>query len=352
VRVRLHWFLPRFHTNLAPLVRELVRQGHEVRLDVLGVGRSEDHRVVTPQVVPAPERSVAGFRSRLRAWRADAAIVRDPDLREGRAAAEAALAERVPLVLYTQRPVRRARTVRETLLSPGWWPWRIRRVPAFSPVPGDARFGCPWPWLTDLPFAADPERAAKRDFFAGDAVHVLSVGKFMARKNHAALIAAFERVADRERVTLTLIGARHPGQPHALADVQAQVAASRHRDAIRVLLEVPPAMMAEHYLAADLFILPSRDEPAAVSHLEAMTHGVPVLCSRGNGTAAYVGDGGRIFDETNPARLLDALSTAVADRSWMTTAGANARRIARSTHHPERIAAGLWALIARATHGR
>ena len=350
--MRLAWFLPRYHTNLTPLIRTLVDEGHQVRLDVRRVRSIEDHRAAAPVVVPEAERNVAGFQRRWRAFGAEAAIVRDPDLPAGRAAATAALREGIPLVLYTQRPVHRPRAIRETLLSPGWWPWRIRRVPAFSPVPGDARFGCPWPWLGFLPFAADPERAAKRDFFAGDAVHVLSVGKFMARKNHRALITAFERVADRKRVTLTLIGARHPGQPQALADVQAQVAASRHRDAIRVLVEVPPDRMAEHYLAADLFVLPSRDEPAAVSHLEAMTHGVPVLCSRGNGTAAYVGGGGKTFDETNPAALADALSTAVADRSWLITAGATARRIALSTHHPERIAADLWAIIARAARGK
>ena len=40
-----------------------------------------------------------------------------------------------------------------------------------------------------------------------------------------------------------------------------------------------------------LFVLASRDEPAAVSPLEAMAHSLPVVCSDSNGTRGYIRHG-------------------------------------------------------------
>ena len=52
--------------------------------------------------------------------------------------------------------------------------------------------------------------------------------------------------------------------------------------------------------------LPSSDEPAAVSHLEAMSHSLPVICSDSNGTRCYIrqGENGYVF------RTGDALESA------------------------------------------
>jgi glycosyltransferase involved in cell wall biosynthesis len=46
--------------------------------------------------------------------------------------------------------------------------------------------------------------------------------------------------------------------------------------------------MVKLYSKANLFVLPSINEPASVSQLEAMSYGLGVICSVDNGTASYI----------------------------------------------------------------
>ena len=61
----------------------------------------------------------------------------------------------------------------------------------------------------------------------------------------------------------------------------------------------------ELYRKADLFVLPSSDEPAAVSHLEAMAFSLPVISGDDNGTADYIenGENGYIFRDQDAEDL-------------------------------------------------
>ena len=66
---------------------------------------------------------------------------------------------------------------------------------------------------------------------------------------------------------------------------------------VDIQLNVPFSQIQEYYKSHDLFVLPARDEPAGISILEALSCGLPVICSTTCGTRFYVEKGfnGQIF---------------------------------------------------------
>jgi glycosyltransferase involved in cell wall biosynthesis len=118
------------------------------------------------------------------------------------------------------------------------------------------------------------------------------VGKFTSpRKNHIPLIKAVERLADTHDVQLTLIGELEEPDHDYFARIQRKIANSDIKDAINIRANLRYDAVQQAYLEHDIYVLPSARERAAVSHLEAMAHGLPVICSATNGTSCYVNPG-------------------------------------------------------------
>ena len=57
---------------------------------------------------------------------------------------------------------------------------------------------------------------------------------------------------------------------------------------VRLLEDLDRDEMKRVYKASDLFVLPAKREPMAISPLEALSHGIPVLVSSDGGAASYV----------------------------------------------------------------
>jgi glycosyltransferase involved in cell wall biosynthesis len=95
-------------------------------------------------------------------------------------------------------------------------------------------------------------------------------------------------------------------------------------DMVTVKTNVPPERMAEEYLAADAYVIPSTLEMASVSQLEAMSYSLPVICSDTNGTACYVEDGvtGFLFKDCDKEDLEGKLDQLFCDRTRMMKMGA------------------------------
>lgn len=373
--MRLLFVAPRFHSNQVPLVRALQEAGHEVHVDVLTEGRSEDHAVLAPTRMPlaaraarsferdAPDNPVAyladraypssaWYRQRIRRLAPDAVIVRDPNRPYAWRAALAARLARTRVVLYTQGDVHGHARGRSAFLRSA----AIAALDAvwISPVPGDLTLPKVHRDAHYLPFAADLDRPIKRTWFDGGAVHLLDIGKFVPRKHHLLLLAAFAQLARDRRVRLTIVGEVSTEAHRAhLDEVEARIDELGVRDLVTVRTNVPFGEMAALYVAHDLFVLPSRDEPASVSVLEAMTHGVPVVCSTTSGTRWYVEPGrtGFVFPSGDVDALARTLAAAVDDRDALRAMGAAARARAETTHDPRAVAARLIALIERGRGG-
>ena len=58
------------------------------------------------------------------------------------------------------------------------------------------------------------------------------------------------------------------------------------------------------YSQSNLFVLPASSEPASYAIIEALAHGMPVICSSSCGTKWYVGDNcGLIFKDKSISEL-------------------------------------------------
>jgi glycosyltransferase involved in cell wall biosynthesis len=194
-----------------------------------------------------------------------------------------------------------SRAISSELLAAGYDATRIHELPNGVPVP-------------DPPWRRRPDwRAAPR---------AVAVGRLAPEKGLATLVAAWSRVlAAHPRARLTLIG-EGPARPalEALVD----------RLGLRGAVELPGPMTDPDAAlrAADLFVLPSREEGMSIALLEAMALGLPLVASAIPGNRRLVRDfkDGRLAPPDDPDALARVVLEQWADGDRAVHMGRTARR--------------------------
>ncbi len=130
---------------------------------------------------------------------------------------------------------------------------------------------------------------------------VLFLGQVNLRKGVGRLLDAMRLLKD-EPVELALAG-------------PSQVDASAWADLpnVRWIGPVPRSEVERHYVDADFFILPTLSDGYALTQLEAMSHGLPVMASKHCGEAVRHGENGWILDDLEPETIATAIRHAVAN---------------------------------------
>ena len=129
----------------------------------------------------------------------------------------------------------------------------------------------------------------------GQAFRLLFLGQINLRKGVARLLDAM-RLLRGQAVELVLAGPSAL-DPSAWADLPS----------VRWVGPVPRSQVAGYYRSADLFILPTLSDGYALTQLEAMAHGLPVLASRFCGSAVESGENGFIIEELSPEGIAAAI---------------------------------------------
>ena len=343
---------PRYHTNQTDIMRGLVEHGHEVCFISHYAAIIEDYSYVAPVVLGySPLYRVLDFlyvkvihrkdptaivfkiqhgfppigrlRRMIYDFVPDVVILRERSV-YSMAAYYFCKKKGYPCILYNQNPL---------WSEPEKTDFAHRLVNRFSPkirmtpVMGEKKPGTS---INEndyfVPFVTEPRRMPwERSYFAEDTVHILCIGKYEVRKHHLMLLQAVEKLKDRYKIHVTLVGeATNHFQKEYCAKVREYVKEHHMESMAEVKVNVPREKMEREYLSADLYVIPSTLEMASVSQLEAMIYYLPVICSDTNGTACYVEEGvtGYRFQDCNQEDLEEKLDRVLSDRIQMQKMGA------------------------------
>jgi glycosyltransferase involved in cell wall biosynthesis len=207
-----------------------------------------------------------------------------------------------------------------------------REPPLAPPILGGRSGGAGEGLFAAVRAAAAPA-APERDLRQGRAAAFLSVGNWMARKGIVPLLDAFARLPP-DAGTLHLVG-KTDVEPAYAARVRARLASPELAE--RVVVHGPVALeeVAALYRAADVFVLPSTQEPFGTVYGEAMALGLPVVGVAAGNLPHLATDGveGRIVPVGDTAALADALLGLARDEPLRRRMGeaARARALTRPT---------------------
>ncbi|MCC6787594.1 MAG: glycosyltransferase family 4 protein [Hyphomonadaceae bacterium] len=365
--MRVVFLAPRYHTNLMGWCKGLAAAGADITLLVVGKGRTENHtygRVLTlpllkHQPLVKPSGDFALFANRclpdIQAYYRILTSLR-PDVVVARGLTPIYIMIALPfillrsrLVLYTQGPIARPRPSRLRpfinsgllfICSGRWFSPVWRRDDGTAEVWTDSR-------ISHVPFAIPETITAKDRTWNASSPRLLAIGKFEPRKNHEVAIRCLAELPPC--VTLTIAG-ELATETHSREYTRLQRLARELGVTDRVTFRTNTAhdSMSHEFLTHDLFLSPASDEPASISQLEAMAHGLPIIIKRDNGTASYVQDGvnGYVGDGSI-AHLTEKISLLLGKPALFEQFGRASVELASRRHAPATTAAALLEIFSR-----
>ena len=156
-----------------------------------------------------------------------------------------------------------------------------------------------------------------------DEIVLLSVGELIPRKNHAEVLRALKIMKDRGVLAHEDCDERvQPKYKIKYLIAGRGKIETELKEHIKTLGLTDNVMMlgfrtdiADVFAASDIYVFPSHQEGLPVALMEAMSVGMPVVCSkiRGNTDLIVDGEGGYLFDSKDAKSLVAALNKALVD---------------------------------------
>ena len=351
--MKILFILPRYHTNLNNWIKKLSDEGNTVRVVVYhNVKRNSNCPVPTDFIGFAawylrlkrilrikcansrcgvPDTRV--LKKYLQNYRPDLIILRDPARVFSLFSIYFALRLHLKVLFYTQAPLYNVysfwkKIAINTILN-------VLGICMMTPIKGEhgnkkvKRF-------FHIPFVADvPKRLERRG--ADGTFRILMIGKYIPRKNHVLLIDALSELTASGDISLTIIGAQYtPAEKEYFAYIRRYIQTKKIDDRISLEDPVPYELLQTMYTEYDLFVLPSRDEEVGVTVLEAMSRGLPVICSDTAGAADFIRNysNGIVFHSDDKNSLRDALEYCAGDPVRCARMGRESLRIVEQYYNP------------------
>ncbi len=354
--MKVMYIAPRFHTNQSAIVKGWLERGDEVLFISYYTAIIEDYSCIKPvvlgfsplyqlfdkfyvDVLRRKDLTAATFKINhgfppigklhrmIKNWKPDIIIMRDRTLYT---IAAYLLGPKSKCILYNQSPVwdnppkqdLAHKIVRKLTPKYRMTPVMGKKEP--GKIVGKRTYFVPFAVEAKAP----PEQ---KHYFQKDRINILCIGKFEPRKHHMMLMDVVKEIKSEsgENIHLTIIGeatGRH--QKEFLKKVEAHTAKNHYEDLVTILTNIPRSETDNYYRNADVFVIPSTDEMASISQLEAMGFAVPVICSDTNGSACYVKEGkwGYLFRDCDRDDLKRKLSLLTGERDRIVQMGAAAYR--------------------------
>lgn len=304
------------------------------------IGRNECHDQVTPCFSKKTFLSrILQLQNILKTYRPEIIIIRGVSM-ENVISSYVSGHHTRKIILYTQDPLYFSKknysraVVRKILLN------TISRV-RITPVLGDMNensFCLPHEHF--VPFAVKPPLSStQRSFSRNGQIRILCVGKLaLERKNHILVLKALQDLRSQYPLRLSLVGSLSNEDNPYYNRIKDYIHQNALDDIVTIKTNIPYRQCQEEYMNHDLFILPSCNEPAAVSHLEAMSYGLPVICSDTNGTRSYIEENrnGFVFHSGSLQDLKDKIIRIISDMDVLMSMGRESVTIVKKKYLPQR----------------
>lgn len=339
---------PRYHTNLTPMLKTLQEHNHEVRIFTLHRLVSEDTQRFVPTVfgysilLKAFTRKLIGntflrrfgfppilkyFRE-IKSYNPDVIVVRDiTNLFSILTFIFGSWTLKKKIIILLQVNDRTALKKRFSIKIV----WKLFNAKVVTPLYISDKVLSIFRNLYVIPFAQEVF-LGERSYFLNDRINILSIGKYVRSKGQNVLLKALSQLPNSISYHCTFVGAgADKGYFAELEDL------TKEFDLVqRVTWKKDLSWEAtkKEYLKHDIFVLPTIHEPASVSVLEAMSYGLPVISSDGNGTSCYIDNNqnGFVFHSQNIVDLRKCLQVLMNKKNLILEMGKEAEYLVKSEH--------------------
>tara|TARA_B110000967_G_C18900483_1_gene574529 strand:- start:3546 stop:4655 length:1110 start_codon:yes stop_codon:yes gene_type:complete len=302
---------PRMHSNQADLIKKLIKEGHNIKFLVLGIGASEDHSVLEPEIISLYKFNIKYLKSKsidiskyplyaipnfykfiklVESFNPDRIILRGGM----RPIYSIFLLYRIlflskSICFYTQRPIFlkeisfKKKCIDFVFLN-------LLKVKWYTPVLYKGEYSSSFIENKKLKFLPFFKNYNGNDITVSEELNFLCVAKYEARKNIDLLLDCFEKVYEKNKnFHLTIIGTTSTTKRESYyAKLLSDLSQKKYSKKITLLKNIPYEMMGGYYKGNDVFVLLSEREEASISQLEAMSYNLAIICSNDNGSAHYV----------------------------------------------------------------
>lgn len=190
-----------------------------------------------------------------------------------------------------------------------------------------------------LPFLMEPHISPdKKEYFVNNRINLFCIGKYQKRKNHHMMIEVVEKLAVKYPVHLFIAGEVSDSfQENYYKKILDYVKKHKLEKTVEVFRDLSREQVFDIYKETDLFVLPSSEEPAAVSPLEAMSFSIPVISGDDNGTACYIEEGrnGYIFADKNADDLYNKIELIICKKGNLLEMGKESYKMVMEKHQFE-----------------